>query len=184
MRRSFKLAYLAGLSFATYFATSKIDAKQMGRNSPRGVEQASIRSLKPGEVPPPPVLPDGTGLVEQVGLRQHRVEVRDGEVFVAASVDISNIRPGGVYLWRLQAFRTADEAKVLDVPYEQQMFEMHPSGRMAQSFSESFRLLPGKYRVVLSLHFFRRGYDLTQPPDLDEARMTRRLWMPKNIEIP
>jgi hypothetical protein len=117
-------------------------------------------------------------------LSSHEFRVQGNEVQVTALVDLMNTRDDTAYLWRLRAHRESDHVVVLDKPYLEQIFTIHPSGRMNPRFEELIQLPSGRHLVTLSLYGVPKDYDLTNLNDDEKAMAARLIQIPKVIEIP
>jgi hypothetical protein len=107
---------------------------------------------------------DEAGLPAQyrskLSVKSSDVRVDGRRVSVNAAIDIDTARRDLLYVWMLEVCPLGTEQPVRELAYTNQAFEIHPSGKMTPTFSESFQLPPGQYRVRLELQRLPAGTNL------------------------
>jgi hypothetical protein len=157
---SIKLAVVVPVVFVTWYFTSSITA-QFALKPFQG-------AYKSGQA----ILSTPTPSAKTVPAAQAKYQLggfdvtTDGQAArVSASVNMYSQSNDHDYMWRLRVYPDGQELPGIDKAYEDQIFEIHPSGRMTPTFDESIPLPVGKYRITLSLYAMPKGYDRTQLVD-------------------
>lgn len=176
-----KLACLAALGITTFFVTSSIVAGS--QNAPRRRKPVSQGvQVAPHETPGPStkMVVAGPGAASRPAdgrvmapiasfwLKNLDITAQDQDVFVSASANMSDKRPGMFYFWSMRVTDGANRNAVLNERhYTDQIFRIPSDGELNPTFNERLRLLPGDYLVEVALFQVPVGSDLAKLKDAD-----------------
>ena len=185
---SIKIAVLTPVVLSTWFVTSKI----MGRPA-SAADRPAARPAVPtlttgfGNEAKPQAIRSGkyanARMLSSSWLVDRSFRVQGDEVQVTASVNLMNTKDDTAYLWRLRVHQESDRVVVMDRPYAEQTFSIHPSGQMNPKFADVIQLPPGRHRVTLSLYGVPKDYDLTELNDDGKALAASLIQATEVVEI-
>lgn len=165
----FKATGLLALCVCTHFVTKEIYGQRTRARpaTPRGtvVEVGQAARAAAADPTAVPVLSLTHYRVESCSIRGAQ-----GALQVLAAVTFYDLRPDYRFFWALRVTPEGEKGPVYSKRYTEQEFVYqaeNEDGTMPAAFAESLRLLPGHYRVRLTLHAFPRTLD---PSILDDDK--------------
>jgi hypothetical protein len=105
-------------------------------------------------------------LVNYGGADAMRATVNGRNVTVAVKASLIETSPEVYYLWSVRVYDGSNKPKVLSEHYYgNQIFKIALRERARPTFSDSFDLEPGTYRVQVALHRLKEGFDVSRLAD-------------------
>ncbi len=111
------------------------------------------------------------------------VNVVDNQVAVSTSAHLYDRRPMTRFRWTLRVYDEHFKTKFVDRKYDDQIFSVPRDEPQTPTFDDVVKLAPGSYQVMVILHSFLEGFDVSSldEKDVDESHRAVAFYKPVTI---